>query len=165
MGKVGIVIFDMDDTLVDKETVFVEAQRTMLQTLAEHDPRINPDKDLGMLGEIDHELVRLHGGKHAYKSWKLAEALWLHFHEGKSGLQAAALAFKRKKANVEHSCTTKAAKRHDDILESRMPRLLSSAKKVLRELKKKYALVLFPSGEKKSQLKVIKHLGLNRIFD
>jgi len=34
MKKVGIAIFDMDDTLVDKETVFVEAQEAMLQTLA-----------------------------------------------------------------------------------------------------------------------------------
>jgi len=165
MRKVGIVIFDMDDTLVDKETVFVEAQKTMLQTMAEHDPRIDPDKDLGILREIDHELVRLHGGKHAYKSWKLAEALWLHYHEGKGRLEAATLAFKLKKSNVEHSCITKAAKRHDNILENRIPRLINGAKEVLRELKKKYVLVLFPSGKEKSQQKVIKHLGLDKIFD
>jgi phosphoglycolate phosphatase-like HAD superfamily hydrolase len=45
MQKVGIVIFDLDDTLVDKEGIFVDAQTAMLQSLAEHDPRIDPNKN------------------------------------------------------------------------------------------------------------------------
>lgn len=49
MRKIGIVIFDMDDTLVDKETVFVEAQEAMLQTLAIHDPSIDHKRDFKTL--------------------------------------------------------------------------------------------------------------------
>ena len=72
MKKIGIVIFDMDDTLVDKETVFIEAQEAMLRTLAGHDSRIDPKKDFNTLREIDHELIGLHRGKHMYEYWKLA---------------------------------------------------------------------------------------------
>jgi len=165
MKKIGIAIFDMDDTLVDKETVFVEAQKAMLQTLARHDPSIDPQKDFKVLREIDHELVRLHGGKHMYEYQKLAKALWLHLHEGKDEKKAAALAFKQTKSDIELSFIKEAAQKHNDILENKIPNLLKNAERVIRELKKRYVLVLFLSGEKRSQMQVIKHHGLNKVFD
>jgi len=165
MDKIGIAIFDMDDTLVDKESVFVEAQKAMLQTLTRYDSRIDPQKDFKTLREIDHELVRLHKGKHMYEYWKLASGLWMHLHEGKDKKKAATLSFKQTKNDIKLSFIIEAAKKHDDILENKIPNLFENAKSVLRELKKRYMLVLFPSGEKISQMKVIKYHGLDKVFD
>ena len=64
MKKKGIIIFDLDDTLVDKESIFVEAQRNMLKVLAKKDSRIHPDDSFDTLREIDYELIKFHGGKH-----------------------------------------------------------------------------------------------------
>jgi len=165
MKKIGIAIFDMDDTLVDKETVFVEAQEAMLQTLARHDPSIDHKRDFKTLREIDHELVRLHGGKHIYDYRKLAKALWLHFHEKNNEKEAATLAFRQIKSDKELAFIVEAAQKHDDILENKIPNLIDDAEKVLKELKKRYVLVLFSSGEKRSQTRIIKHHKLDKIFD
>lgn len=101
MGKIGIAIFDMDGTLVDKDSVFVEAQKAMLQMLGRHDPSIDPEEDFNTLREIDHELVRLHGGKHIYNYQELAKAIWLHLHEKKDWNKAVASAFKQVESDKE----------------------------------------------------------------
>ena len=140
MEKIGIAIFDMDDTLVDKETVFVEAQEAMLQTLAIHDPSIDLKRDFKTLREIDHELVRLHRGKHIYDYRKLAKALWLHLHEKKNEKEAAILAFRQPKSGNEPAFIMEAAQKHDDILENKIPNLIDKAERILKELKKRYVL-------------------------
>jgi len=82
--KDGIVIFDLDDTLVDTESVYHRAQEAMFTILKEHCSGIDLRKAFKTLREIDHELVLLHNGDHAYGYWKLAEALWLHFQARQS---------------------------------------------------------------------------------
>jgi len=165
MKKEGVVIFDLDDTLVEKEGIFVNAQKAMLQSLANCDSEIDPDKHFDILREIDHEIVCLHKGNHSYESWRLAEALWLHLHEGEDALESAALAFQMSKANISNVHILEAGKQYDKILKENVPKLRDDAWEILAKLKKKYVLVLFSSWEKKPQQKIIVHLGLDKVFD
>jgi FMN phosphatase YigB (HAD superfamily) len=154
------VIFDLDDTLVEKEQIFVDAQKAMLQKL-----NLDPEKQFAVLREIDHELVLLHGGNHSYESWKLAQALWLHVHEGKSLLESAALAFHINKDSIINQLIFDAAKQHDFILKNSTPKIRYGVKKLLSELQKDYILILFSSWEKEAQHKVICSLKFDKIFD
>jgi FMN phosphatase YigB (HAD superfamily) len=165
MEKEGVVIFDLDDTLVEKEGIFVNAQKAMLQSLANCDPAINPDKHFSILREIDHELVCLHKGNHSYESWRLAEALWLHLHEGENALESASLSFQMSKTNINNVHILEAGEQYDKILKENVPKLRDDAGKVLAKLKKKYVLVLFSSEEKEPQQKIISSLGLDKVFD
>jgi len=165
MKKEGVVIFDLDDTLVEKEGIFVEAQKAMLQSLSNCDPTINPEKHFGILREIDHELVRLHEGNHSYEPWRLAEALWLHLHEGQKALESASLSLQMNKANIRDFHILQAGEQYDKILKDNVPRLRENAMEILDKLKKKYVLVLFTSWEKKPQQKIISCLGLDKVFD
>jgi putative hydrolase of the HAD superfamily len=164
MGKIGIAIFDMDDTILNTEPVFIKAQTAMLRTLAQYDRNINPRNSFNALREIDQELVRLHRGKHSYNFKKLAKALWLHLHEGYNKKKAATMAFIEELGRNEHPSIKESAEKHDSVMVEAFPTIKKGAKKTLEKLKKNYVLILFPSGEKNFQMRIIKHHKLDQIF-
>lgn len=85
MKKKGVIIFDMDDTLVKREEVYIEAQKALLQTLKKSGANIlNLNDGLAILRKIDFKLVSLHRGEFMYNYEELARALWLHIVEKES---------------------------------------------------------------------------------
>lgn len=159
-------MFDLDDTLVDKESIFVDAQLTILQTLSAEDPRLSSnEKNFDTLREIDVELVKLNQGVHWYESWKLAQALWLHLHEEKNIHEAVSIAFNKKESALHNPLIVEAAKRHDGILADGIPRLRDNAMDILKELHEKFVLILVSCGMEKSQMKIVKHHKMDKIFD
>jgi len=155
----------MDDTLVDRESVYIHAQETLLGLLRKLDSRVRPKKDVQTLRKVDCELVRLHGWKYMYNSTLLVYGLWYFFHEGKSARRAARLAMVARPKTLSSELARRASARYDAILKRADPPLLRDARSVLRRLKKRYVLVLFPSGRRDFQLPVIHHHGLDKIFD
>jgi putative hydrolase of the HAD superfamily len=166
MRKQGIAMFDLDDTLVDRESIFVDAQLTMLQTLSTEDPRLSSnEKNFDTLREIDVELVKMNKGVHWYESWKLAQALWLHLHEEKNKQEAISIAFNQKESALRNPLIVEAAKRHDGILADGIPRLRDNAIDILKELHETFVLILVSCGKEKSQMKIVRHHKLDKIFD
>jgi len=101
-----------------------------------------------------------------YDYKELARALWLYFVDRVSGKEAAKQAYlENKKRTITSALAVNAALVHEDILWNRMPSLLNSCRKILSKLKKRYFLVLFPSGDKRFQMRVVRHHHLERYFE
>lgn len=165
MEKNGIIIFDFDDTIVNKEQVFIEAQEAMLEVLANHNSSIDIKRGFQTLREIDHELIDLHNGKHMYDYRILAQALWLHFHDKKTKKEAVKIAINKSVEDTYPDFIENAVKKHNNILKNKIPDLIEDAKKVIEELAKRYLLVLFSSGKKSVQKKILKHHNIEGFFD
>ena len=163
--KYGIVIFDLDDTLVDTESVYHRAQEAMLTIFKKHCRSIDFRKAFKTLREIDHELVLLHNGDHAYGYWKLAEALWLHFQARQSVKDATKTASKMRKRDVQPFFVLEAAEAHDSIIRNIVPELLDDAMRVVKHLKRKYVLVLLSEGDRTVKIPVIRYHRFDRLFD
>jgi len=165
MKKTGIAIFDMDDTLVKREDIYVHAQKVLLQTLKEHGADIDIDQGFRALRDIDYKLASLHGGKYMYDYKELARALWFHFIEGKNVEEAVKLAFYEGKNGINFKPVVEAAEKHNMILEKTVPPLGEDALIVLKALEKRYVLILLSIGKKAFQMPVITHYQFDRIFD
>lgn len=163
--KDGIVIFDLDDTLVDTESVYHQAQEAMLTIFKKHCRSIDLRKAFKTLRETDHELVLLHNGDHAYGYWKLAEALWLQFQARQSVKNATKTASKMRKRDVQPSFVLEAAEAHDSIIRNTVPELLDDAMRVVKHLKRKYVLVLLSEGDRTTKIPIIRYHGFDRLFD
>jgi len=160
----GVIVFDLDDTLVDREIIYKKAQAEMLRTLRRTrgwSTRVPPS--ISALRRIELQLIRLNKGNHMYDYRQLARALWLRFVENHSGIKAAKQAHNESRRKMTFAPVAAAAAAHDRVL-NKMPSL-RPCKRVLHELRKRYFLVLFPSGEKRFQMKVVRHHRLDRYFD
>lgn len=166
MKKKGMIIFDMDDTLVKREEVYIEAQKNLLQTLKEFGANIlNLNDSLAILRKIDFKLVSLHRGEFMYNSEELARALWLHIVEKKNLNNACRVAFQEGKKGVHFKQTKEAAKRHDKILKEKIPELKENAIETLKNLREKYVLILLSTGKEDIQKHVINYYNFDKIFD
>jgi putative hydrolase of the HAD superfamily len=167
VGEAGVIVFDMDDTLVDRESVFLAAQQRMLRTLRSLGAkRIRIPSSVSTLREIELRLIQLHKGAHIYDYRELARALWLHFVDGVSDSAAAKQAYRENiHRKIKFGPAITAARLHDEILFNKMPPLLDSAKKILLKLKKQYLLILFTSGSEEFQKNVIRHHRFDKYFD
>ena len=161
----GVVIFDMDDTLVNREDVFLQAQRGLLTMLKRRLRNVRPRRDIDRLREVDYELVRLHGHRYMYDPLLLVYALWYSYHEGKSPRQAAKSALLARPACLSYQFAHVAATRYISVLGDTVPEVIDDAYLVLCKLKQSYVLVLLASGEKGIQTSVIRGLGFDAIFD
>jgi putative hydrolase of the HAD superfamily len=163
----GVVVFDMDDTLVDRERVFVAAQLRMLKTLRSLGAkRIRVPSSISTLREIELALIRLHKGAHIYDYKELAQALWLYFTDKMNLKQAAERAYYENKVRgIRFEPAVIAARLHDQILFNKIPPLLDSARKVVKKLRRIYLLILFTSGSKDFQKKIIQFYRFDEDFD
>jgi FMN phosphatase YigB (HAD superfamily) len=167
VGEAGVIVFDMDDTLVDRERVFIEAQVAMLRTLRSSGAkRIKIPSSIKTLREIELRLIHFHRGAHIYDYRELARALWLHFIDRMSKSKAAERAYRENRLHrITFAPAVAAARQHDKILFNKVPPLLDSATKTLRKLKRHYLLILFTSGSDKFQRRVIHHHRFDQLFD
>jgi FMN phosphatase YigB (HAD superfamily) len=166
LKKKGIIIFDMDDTLVKREEVYIEAQKTLLQTLKEFGADIpNLNDSLAILRKIDFKLVSLHKGEFMYDYEELARALWLHIVEKKNLNDACKIAFKEGKKGIHFEQTKEAAERHDKILKEKIPELEENAIETLKKLRENFVLILLSIGKQNVQENVIKFYNFDKIFD
>jgi len=167
MARLGVIVFDMDDTLVDRESVYTAAQSQMLkalQRLAAKSAQI--PLSISELRKVDLKLIELHKGDHMYDYVELARALWLHFVSHMDQREAAEQAYRENLGTkITFGPAITAARLHDRVLRNKMPRMLSSARHVLRKLKRRYFLVLFPSGDEKFQKRVIRYHCFDTFFD
>jgi len=166
-GQSGVIVFDMDDTIVDRESVFVSAQIEMLKTLRSAGARgIRLPSSISTLRRIDIELIRLHKGNHMYDFKELARGIWLHVVEKLSRNKAARRAFEENRhGRLTSRPALCAAHAHNKTLHNKMPMLLNSSKSVIRKLKREYLVILFTSGDRVLQSKVMRHHGFYKIFD
>jgi FMN phosphatase YigB (HAD superfamily) len=101
-----------------------------------------------------------------YDYRELGRACWLHFVGHYSETKAAQQAYdENRRAKIVFVPAVAAAAVHDKILENEMPRLFSSCRRVLNRLKRRYFLVLFTSGKKRLQIKVIRHHRFENYFE
>jgi len=165
--KQGVIVFDMDDTLVDRESVYTAAQVKMLRTLKMFGATgIRIPSSLLTLRRIELLLIDFHEGDHMYDYAELARALWLRFVDKLSQRSAAEQAYQENHGKrISFRPAVVAALAHDAVLRSKMPQLLNSAKHVLRKLKKQYFLILFPSGNVRFQRRVVRHHCFDAFFD
>jgi len=159
--RTGVVIFDLDDTLVDRESTFVSAQLALLEVLRSHGLDIEPKAELNRLRVIDSKLVK-HHGKHNYDFAQLAAALWM-IYEGMSEDRALRLSLEALRGRVG-SIAAEARARHNEALH-KIPPLKEGAREVLQYLKQKYVLVLVSEGDEKIQMGVVRHYELQSVFD
>lgn len=165
--RIGIIVFDMDDTLVDRETVYTRAQTEMLKALRSSGAsRIRIPQAIPKLREIDIELINLHRGDHMYDSNELARALWLHFANKVPPRKAARQAYRESRDDTIRLGPAMAASRvHDVVLQGEIPSLFDSCRKTLNRLRKRYLLVLLASGKRRLQMTVVHHHRLEKYFD
>jgi len=159
--RTGVAIFDLDDTLVDRESTFINAQLSLLEVLQSHGLDIEPKAELARLRVIDSRLIKYHG-THNYDFAELAAALWM-IYEGMSEDQAIRLCVKPLRGQLA-AIAAEARARHNDALH-KIPPLKEGAREVLQYLKDRYVLVLLSEGDEKIQMGVIEHYGLQSIFD
>jgi FMN phosphatase YigB (HAD superfamily) len=101
-----------------------------------------------------------------YDYRELARAAWLHFADHYRQVKAAEQAHdENRRVRIRDVPAVTAAAVHDKVLENEMPRLFGSCRKMLNELNKRYFLVLFASGNKRLQTKVVRHHRLEKYFD
>jgi FMN phosphatase YigB (HAD superfamily) len=75
------------------------------------------------------------------------------------------MAFEEGKTRIRFKPAEEATKRHNKVLKEKIPKLKENALAVLKELKRKYVLVLLSVGKKTIQKHVINHYKFNKIFD
>ena len=166
-----ILIFDLDNTLVDKNSVFEKAQKKMIEVIKGSMPS---DDDLKILREMDLILIKKKK-KHLYPFKILALSLWYYFHEKASikesiqrseDIYAGKSNLLTKKMKNALTLAEKAAKMHDEILQNTPPTLFDNVKDVLQTLKnRKVILVLLTEGNTLMQEKTLDTHDLKKFFD
>jgi len=159
--KEGVAIFDLDDTLVDREATFVKAQTALLEVLRSQGLNIEPRAELDRLRAVDTKLIEYHG-KLMYDYRELAAALWL-IYNGMTEDEAIRTSIKSWPPDVAKIASV-ARERHDNALEE-IPQLIDGAERVLDYLKRNYVLVLLTEGDKRHQMRVIRHYNFQFTFD
>jgi FMN phosphatase YigB (HAD superfamily) len=159
----GLIVFDLDDTLVDREIIYKQAQAEMLRTLRKAKGWSGRVPSIPALRKIELQLIRLNKGDHMYDYKELARALWLRFVDNLSGIKAARQAHSENRMRITFGPAVAAATVHDRVL-NRMPSL-RPCKRILHKLRKRNFLVLFPSGDERFQMKVVRRHRLDRYFD
>lgn len=167
--KKGLIIFDLDNTLVDKNTVFEEAQRKMIEIMKGEKSN---EEDMRILREMDSILIRKYES-HVYPFKILALSLWWYYH-GNTGLyesvQESVDIFwgspKGAETQKAMDLAEKAAAAHNSILENTPAPLYEGVKEVLHILRKRgYFLVLLSEGSDSLQKKTLETHGLSQYFD
>lgn len=166
---VGLIIFDLDNTLVDKNAVFEKAQKQMITMVKGAD---STKKDMRILRKMDSILIKKYQS-HVYPFKILALSLWFYYHwnldinqsilESLDVLEESSRAGEMKKAV---DLAEKATAAYNDILENTPAELFEGVKEVLQELRERgYRLVLLSEGSEALQKKTLETHELNQYFD
>ena len=143
-----ILIYDLDDTLVDTSEVYYFARKNFLNILKQQNFSI--EQALDVFENIDTHNVEIYGHKpERYKISMLQtyETLCKKSHITKSEIIT----------NAIDVC--------GNIKKKKMPELISDAEKLLKWGKKRYRQVLFTRGSESLQTQKIKYAGLSDFFD
>ena len=165
----GLIIFDLDNTLVDKNAVFEKAQKRMIEIIKGSKAT---EKDMNILRKMDSVLIKKKGG-HLYPFEILALSLWFHYCK-KVGIEKSVF----ESLHVFNSSVTskeieeavnrakEAASAHNHILENAPAELFDGVKAVLRELKERgYTMVLLSEASESLQKKTLETHSLKQYFD
>jgi HAD superfamily hydrolase (TIGR01549 family) len=166
-----LLICDLDNTLVDKNSVFEEAQKKMIEVIKGSIPS---DDDLKILRKMDSILIKKKK-KHLYPFKILALSLWFYFHEElpiNESVQKSLDTYADKSAKTSKkmknalTLADKAAEMHDEILQNTPANLFDDVKDVLQTLKnREVKMVLLTEGNELMQEKTLKTNDLRGFFD
>jgi FMN phosphatase YigB (HAD superfamily) len=166
----GLVIFDLDNTLVDKNTVFEKAQKKMIEIVKGSKAT---KEDMKKLREMDLIFIKKKKN-HLYPFEILALSLWFYYNKNldvRESTQRSLDIFQNTCKRTEElkkavNLAQKAAAEHNNILENTPAPLFRGVKKVLQTLKKRgYILVLVSESNSALQEKTLKTYNLQRYFD
>ncbi len=166
---VGLIIFDLDNTLVDKNAVFEKAQNQMIEMIKGEKAT---KKDMKILRKMDSILIKKYRS-HLYPFRILALSLWYYYHKNldinQSILESLEISKKspeiieevRKAVDLAEKATTA----YKDILENTPAELFDGVEDVLQTLRNRgYKLVLLSEGSEALQKKTLETHGLNKYF-
>jgi FMN phosphatase YigB (HAD superfamily) len=165
----GLIIFDLDNTLVDKNAVFEKAQNQMIKMIKGGDAT---RKDMKILRKMDSILIKKHQS-HLYPFRILALSLWFYYHKNldinQSILRSLEVLEKSSEITDEVrkavDLAEKATAVYIDILENTPAELFDGVEDVLQTLRKRgYKLVLLSEGSEALQKKTLETHGLNKYF-
>jgi FMN phosphatase YigB (HAD superfamily) len=165
-----LIIFDLDNTLVDKNAVFERAQKKMIELVK---GKKGAKEDMKILREMDSILIKEHK-RHLYSFEILALSLWFYFHKHlnkRESVQKGLDIFKNSSNQLEKiekiiSLARKAAAAHNALLENTPAELFDGVIEVLEELRKKgFRMVLLSEGSESLQRKTLEVNGLEQYFD
>lgn len=166
----GLIIFDLDNTLVDKNAVFEKAQRKMIEIVKGSKAT---KKDLEILRKMDLILIKKKKN-HLYPFEILALSLWLYYNENldvRKCIQKSLNIFEGTSKRTEEieeaiEIAEKAAGEHNNIVENTPAPLFRGVKKVLQTLKKRgYILILVSESNHSLQKKTLETYNLQQYFD
>lgn len=168
--KEGLIIFDLDNTLVDKNAVFEKAQSQMIQTIKGTKATTG---DIKILREMDSSFIKKYKS-HLYPFETLALSLWFYYCKNlnkKESVRESLNVFNnscRKTEEIKKAVklAKNAASIHNDIIMNVPAELFDGVKEVLEILKDRgYKMVLLSEGNKKLQEKTLKAHNLEQYFD
>lgn len=166
---VGLIIFDLDNTLVDKNAVFEKAQNQMIQIIK---GKKATKRDMRILREIDSILI-IKNKTHLYPFETLALSLWFYYHKDldiEESIQKSLEVLESSCERTEEiekavSLAENASAIYNDILENTPAELYDGAEEVLQTLKEMgYRLVLLSEGSQVLQEKTLETHGLPKYF-
>jgi FMN phosphatase YigB (HAD superfamily) len=165
----GLIIFDLDNTLVDKNAVFEKAQTQMITMTKGADAT---KEDMKILRKMDSLLITKHQS-HLYPFEILALSLWFYYHRNLDMNQSIIESLEILKNPSETTGEVKkavdlakeATAIHNDILENTPAELFEGVKEVLQILNKRgYRLILLSEGSVALQKKTLETHELNKYF-
>lgn len=168
--KEGLIIFDLDNTLVDKNAVFEKAQSQMIQAIKGTKAAA---EDIKILREMDSFFIKKYK-RHLYPFETLALSLWFYYHKNlniKESIRESLKVFDDSGKKTEEikkavNVAKKAASIHNNIIMNVPAELFDGVKEVLETLKKRgYRMVLLSEGNKKLQKKTLEAHNLQQYFD
>ena len=168
--KVGVAIWDLDNTLVDRNRVYQQAQMKMLDIVAyrlkDRGISIDPEKDFWKQRDMDAELVKLHATP-MYDYKELPLALYYHYvhdMDQESAARHVYNAFEDGKLMEGMDISTEAHLAYETGLKQ-IPKVFEGAKDVLEFSQNHLVNMLFTEGTMEVQKKIINHHGLEPYFD
>ncbi|MGD2247589.1 MAG: HAD family hydrolase [Candidatus Methanofastidiosia archaeon] len=168
--KEGLVIFDLDNTLVDKNAVFEKAQSQMIHTVK---GKKTTAEDIKILRKMDSSFIKKFKS-HLYPFEILALSLWFYYHKNlniKESIRESVKVFngsRRKVGEIKKAVqlAKKAASIHDSTIMNDPAELFDGVKEVLEILKKRgYKIVLLSEGSEELQKKTLEVHNLKQYFD
>lgn len=166
----GLIIFDLDNTLVDKNAVFEKAQEKMIEIIK---GKKGTKDDMKILRDMDSILIKKNGS-HIYPFEILALSLWLYYHKNmdvEASVQQSLDIFQGHCRQTEdigkaHHLTEKATRVFNNILENTPAPLFEGVKEVLQVLRERgYTLALVSEGTESLQKKTLEAHKLEHYFD
>lgn len=163
-GDPKIAIFDGDNTLWDTNEVFAHAQRTILCRLRELGYPADPDRDFGLLREVDDLLIRCFG-RREYESAVLPLCLMRIFSGHSVGDDRAVRQVLETRSEREYSIAQDLASEFVKGIMT-VPRLFPGVIDGLTALRARgrTALILYSEGREQRVKRIVEYHMLNGYF-